>query len=316
MAAHRGRIAALFASALTACHNEPARHLPPAPTPPATAASTAPRPAPPPPAFAVSSSTTHAVTPGVEVTEAVLDRDGAPMTVWLYRPVKPATAHPPLIVIGAAGSPMLWGMPLAESDREEHVPWAERGYVVAAYSIDGAVADQEADAQVIDGVRRFVRAHAGLDNARAALDFAVAQVPALDARRIFAVGHSSASVIALRFGAEDPRVAATVAFAPPVDVEGRLADALDYVERVAPGGRAVIHASSPLTFSAALRAKPVFLFYAEDDSVITTTDVPALFAAMQPAHAASKLVAVPSGDHYDSMIEEGIPAAAAWLAQR
>ena len=238
------------------------------------------------------------------------------MTVWLYRPTKPTAPPPPLIVIGAAGSPMMWGMPLAESDRAEHLPWAERGYVVAAYSIDGAVADQHDGAQVVDAVRRFVRADAGLANARAALDFALAQVPAIDVHRIFAVGHSSASVIALRFGVEEPRVAATVAFAPPVDVEGRLTDQLAFVESVAPGGRAVIHASSPLTFTAALRAKPVFVFYAEDDSVIEVPDVPAFFAAMQPAHAASKLVAVPSGDHYDSMIAEGIPAAAAWLAQR
>lgn len=186
---------------------------------------------------------------------------------------------------------------------------------MVAYSLDGHVADPPDEAAARVAVRAFLRAHAGLDNARAALDFALAREPDLDPDRIFAVGHSSVATLALRVGAEDPRIKATVAFAPVADVARGTAEARDFVASVDPEGPALLRASSPIAFVAALRARPVFLFSAEDDSNVPTADVRALFEAMAPAHPASTLVTVATGDHYASMIA-AIPAAADWLAAR
>jgi fermentation-respiration switch protein FrsA (DUF1100 family) len=94
------------------------------------------------------------------------------------------------------------------------------------------------------------------------------------------------------------------------DVEHHIGETLPMFTAPA---RAILHASSPMSFVAALRAKPVFLFHADDDSTIPAADVQALVDAMKPAHARSTLVTVPSGEHYESMIKDGIPAAARWL---
>lgn len=64
---------------------------------------------------------------------------------------------------------------------------------------------------------------------------------------------------------------------------------------------------------AAFRAKPVFIFHAADDSTVPLADSERLADALKPAGAATKLVVVPTGGHYDSMITQGLPAAMAWL---
>jgi dipeptidyl aminopeptidase/acylaminoacyl peptidase len=265
-------------------------------------------------AVVVKSDATRPVDGGVTLREVVLDRGGAAMSVWIYRPATPAQAKRPVVLIAPAGSPMMWGMALHDGDRPEHLPWVERGYTVVAYSLDGAVPAPPTEATAREGIRQFLRAQAGLDNARAALDFALAHEPGVDPARVFAVGHSSAATLALRVGVEDARVKAVVAFAPGTDVLRHVAQALSTIDAIDPDGRKILGASSPVTFAAALRGKPVFLFHADDDRVVPTADVQGLFDAMRPAHAASKLVTVPTGDHYDSMLHAGIPAAADWLA--
>ena len=114
----------------------------------------------------VTSEKTHELGDGVTVRELVLDRNGVAMTVWIYRPARPApAAGRPVVLIGAAGTPLFWGMALGDGDRAEHLPWAKQGYLVVAYSLDGHVANAEDDAQTRAGVRAFLGARAGLDNA-------------------------------------------------------------------------------------------------------------------------------------------------------
>ena len=260
--------------------------------------------------FSIVSDSTRELEPHVSCRELVLDRRGTPMTLWIYTPTAPPAlaSGRPIVLIAGAGSPLFLGMALADDDRAEHLPWARLGDVVVAYSVDGAVARRDDAAQLEAGIGQFVRAHAGLDDARAALDFTLVNVSGIDPARVIAVGHSSAATLALRAGADDVRIKAVVAMAPITDVDAFLpATTMRAIEKVDPDGPAILHDSSPLVHVAALRAKPVFLFRADDDAGIP--DLHAFATAV-----GATLETVPTGGHYNSMIHDGIPRAAAWVA--
>jgi dienelactone hydrolase len=249
---------------------------------------------------------------GVTVREVTWRRGGVPMTIWVYR--GPAPPGPrPVVVIGAAGSPLVAGMALSPGDRPEHLPWVERGYVVVAYSIDGAVVDGARESQVNDAIRAFARAHAGLDNARAALDFALTHETGLDAKRVFAVGHSSAATLAMRFGAEDPRVTAVVSFCGVSDVVERVGRAnVEAVERLDAWIGRAIRDSSPIAHVAGLRGKALFLFWSTDDDTEPPESLDRFLGALGALDPRSRLERGPFGGHYDAMIETGLGMALDW----
>jgi len=260
--------------------------------------------------YSIVSDSTRELEPHVTCREVVLDRHGAPMTLWIYVPSWPPApaAGRPVVLIAPAGSPLFLGMALAEGDRAEHLPWARRGDMVVAYSVDGAVAKRDDAAQLEAGIGQFLRAHAGLDDARTALDFTLVNVSGIDPARVIAVGHSSAATLALRAGADDVRIKAIVAMAPVADVDAWIPqEAVRAIENIDPAGPAILRDSSPFAHTSALRAKPVFLFRADDDAGIP--DLHAFATAI-----GATVETVPTGGHYDSMIHDGIPRAAAWVA--
>lgn len=260
--------------------------------------------------------TIHELAHGISVREVRLDREGAPMTIWIYRPAASAPERRPVVLIAPAGTPLIWGMKLGDGDRAEHLPWAERGYIVVAYSLDGPVADREDVAAIEVGVRAFVRANAGLDNARAAVELALASEPRADPERVYTVGHSSAATLALRAGAELPVVKAIVAFNAVADVDLHIMPFIDPIKQMDPLAPARLHASSPIAHLAALRGKPVFLFHSTEDAVVPVAESERLAEALEPFTSPSRLLIVPTGDHYHSMIEQGLPAAMPWLDAR
>jgi dipeptidyl aminopeptidase/acylaminoacyl peptidase len=271
----------------------------------------------PPAALTVQSEHASELEGGVHLREVVLDRHGEPMTLWIYRsgPVAPGTKRP-VVLIAPAGTPLCWGMALGEGDRPEHLPWAQKGYLAVAYSLDGHVEDEEKEALVDAAVRRFLRAHAGLDNARAALDWVLTHEPDADASRVFASGHSSAATLALRFAAEDARVKAVVACNGITDVVGHMpADSWAWLESVVPGARRQLRASSPLEHAAQLRKKPVFLFHSVEDTTVPISEAERLMEATKPAHPSSRFAKVPTGDHYDSMLQQGLPMGIEWASR-
>jgi len=222
----------------------------------------------------------------------------------------------PVILIGSAGAPLIWGMRLGEGDRAEHVPWAEHGYLVVAYSLDGAVDNPESDRAIQTGIRAFLRAHAGLDNARRALKVALASEPRADPERVYAVGHSSAATLALRVGVELPEIKAIVAFNPITDVEARIARFRQELRAIDRAAMAILQASSPMAHVVALRTKPVFLFHAMTDETVPVAETARLAQAMKPLAEGSRVMIVATGDHDRSMLEQGLPAAIAWLDAR
>ena len=81
---------------------------------------------------------------------------------------------------------------------------------------------------------------------------------------------------------------------------------------VFPGVMDFVHQSSPQSHVARLNC-PVFLFHARDDSnePFETTET---FAGLLQSNGKTCTFSIAdSGDHYDSMIEEGIPRGIEWI---
>ncbi|HJQ37966.1 MAG TPA: prolyl oligopeptidase family serine peptidase [Thermoanaerobaculia bacterium] len=255
----------------------------------------------------------------------VVHQVSLPGRVWIYLPEKLPTTPLPCIFIAPAGVPPFlgesFGPDLYLQKHPEHLPYVHAGFAVVAYDLDGALANRN-DAtfdEVKAAAQQFKNADAGMTNARHAIDYVVKMVPAIDPRRLYSAGHSSGGRISLLLAESDPRIAACVAYAPVTDVERRVrqnfGDAGRYLEENLNGFRAFLRSSSPLQQRARLTV-PAFVFHAEDDRVIPIADTAAFVKALQKTNPRVTFVRVPSGDHYDSMIEEGVPQAIRWLKER
>jgi dipeptidyl aminopeptidase/acylaminoacyl peptidase len=255
------------------------------------------------------------IQPGVRFREATLQRGTVPMRVWYYEPERPA-GKLPLVLVPPAGSTLYAGMALGEGDRPEHYPYARAGFAVTSFDIDGDVPNlrDAPDAVLLQGARQFRDARAGLDNAKAALDFTLAKVPNLDPNRIYIAGHSSAATLALLVAEHEPRIKACAAFAPVTDVEERLAPVLGQLDRALPGYAEFLHFSSPKTHADRLKC-PVFLFHAEDDRNVPPRQSADFARLLKQTNPHVTLVTTRTGGHYDSMVREGIPRAIAWFGR-
>jgi dienelactone hydrolase len=240
-----------------------------------------------------------------------------PMTLWLYLPTGThAPQSLPCVLIAPAGTRFIHGSVLAEGDRPEHLPYVHAGFAVIAYELSGDVPPTPGGrvryGDLRDPVRAFAAADGGLANARVAIDYALARVPEIDPARLYAAGHNSAAVMALNLSMADSRIRAVAAYAPACDVEKRLASELPILERVIPGTTALAARVSPMQHVEAIKC-PVLLFHADDDSRVATADNVAYYAALTAAGKTVEFRRVSSGDHYQSMIDQGIKAGIAFF---
>lgn len=270
-----------------------------APTAPTTVSSTVE------PSASLCPAGTSEIERGIELRETV--REGR--RLWLYVPCDRAPHA--LVVVPPAGSNLISGMSLSEGDRPEHLPYARAGFAVVSFDIAGAIESDEPEA-FYEAIVAFVRDRAGLLSARTALDWALAEVPSLDSQRIYAAGHSSAATLVLLLGAVEERIRAVAAFAPVTDLETHFAEVLPELEPVFTQIREFVQAISPVRHAQLLAQMPVFLFHGLDDEIASPRESEALFQAMTGRNAHSVHVTT-RGDHYQPMIDEGIPRAIAWL---
>ena len=84
--------------------------------------------------------------------------------------------------------------------------------------------------------------------------------------------------------------------------------------RLLPGVADFAKQSSPLTHVSNVGC-PVFLFHAADDSNTPVADSRRFAELLKANRKTVEYVEVPTGDHYDSMIQQGIPRAIPWLKQ-
>lgn len=230
--------------------------------------------------------------------------------LWIYLPAgQHAPGSLPCILICGAGSTMLEGMSLSEGDVDEHTPYAHAGFAVVAYELDGPGNDAIDDPRAYDA---FKQSRAGLVNARNALEYVLAKVPEVNPKQIYSAGHSSAGTMSLLFAEHEPRLAGCIAFAPCTDVPAFISVRTRLYASSHKGIADFVVQSSPSTHESRLNC-PVFLFHAEDDGNVDVQETREFSSRLSARNPAVTLKIVPTGDHYDSMIEEGIPEAIEWL---
>jgi dienelactone hydrolase len=222
----------------------------------------------------------------------------------------------PCVLVAPAGSNLLSGMDLDEGDYfDETLPYAEAGMVVVSYSIDGPMAEDDDD--VSKGYEAFREAGAGVVNGALALRFAREKLPFVNPAKIVSAGHSSAGTLSLLLAAHLPDLAGSVAYAPACDVAAFHKDLLDepFSGFLLPGARVFVQRASPITHAARIKV-PVFVFGARDDDKVTSEEWRNFARAVTDAGGQAEVKTVASGGHYQSMIDEGIPAGIEWIRSR
>jgi dipeptidyl aminopeptidase/acylaminoacyl peptidase len=249
-------------------------------------------------------------------TGGYYDVPGLGGKIVLYLPAgdhKPQSL--PCILITGAGSNLLSGMPLGDGDSPEHIPYVQAGYAVVAYELDGPAEDRGDPSELKRAYEAFKASRAGLVNARNALQYVLDKVPEVNPAKIFAAGHSSAATHALLFAEHEPRLAGVIAYAPAIDVSERFGPLLRAFALQLPGVVDFVTQSSPQTHRQRLKC-PTFLFHAEDDTNVPIAQTRKFYDELKQQGADVTFVTVATGNHHDSMIHEGIPAAIKWLRQQ
>ena len=234
--------------------------------------------------------------------------------VWVYLPKNaPAKTKLACILIPPAGSRLFHGMTLGEGDQPEHLPWVAAGFAVISFDISGPAPEKlDSDVPLIQAAKTFETARFGVSDGLAALDVALAKYPQIDPARLYVAGHSSAGTLSLQLAAASDRFKGCVAFAPITDVGEHLKAALPELDGALPGFADAIRQASPSSQLDAFRC-PIFLFHAADDTHVSTAAAVAFRDALLAHHKTVEYVAVDTGGHYDSMIQQGMPKAIAWV---
>jgi dipeptidyl aminopeptidase/acylaminoacyl peptidase len=228
---------------------------------------------------------------------------------WIYLPDQAAGDRIPVVLVGPAGSHLVDGMTLGEGDRREHIPYARAGFAVVSFDIPGMATT---DDEFVQAAREFKNGEGGVLNARDALQLALDRFPRLDSNNVFVAGHSSAATLALTLCARLERLRGCVAYAPDVDLIKSRGEIADILEAYIPGERAFLATISPIELVDQIRS-PVMIFNARDDDVVPIAEIDNYAQRAERAHVTVSRVVVARGGHYQSMIDEGIPAGIAWM---
>ena len=221
------------------------------------------------------------------------------------------------VLVAPAGTNLLVGNSLDGEDyHDETLPFAEAGFVTVQYSLDGAVPDLEtaSDGEFSAAYKLFKAAGAGTLNTRCVIEFVKSRLPEVDPARIYTAGHSSAGTVSLLAGEYHPDVAACIAYAPCSDTEAFHADISGAfgVNLLLPGIKEFDRQFSPIGNVQKLKC-PLFVFQARDDSVVEAGETKRFVDQARAHNQQVEYVEVDFGEHYDSMIQQGIPRAVQWL---
>lgn len=253
---------------------------------------------------------------GIIAYKIKLDKADEASNVWIYLPEKPVDKKLPVVLITAAGSYLWNGTGLDQGDQPEHLPYVRKGYAVIAYetpgSLDGVDMQRVEDARLLKAAKDFKYSKAGLNNEQNALNYALDKIPVLDVERIYIAGHSSAATHALLVAANESRIKAAIAYAPATDLEKSLADILEPFDKHIFGFKNFIKESSPNNNISKIKI-PVFIFQAKDDSVVPIENTKTFVSELEKVNSNVTFVIAENGNHYDSMIQQGIPKGIEWL---
>lgn len=244
------------------------------------------------------------------------DHPGFGMRMRIYMPGgEHAPGSLPCVLVAPAGTNLMVGNLIDEgSYHDETLPYATAGMVAVMYSLDGPLLDTAGDEQFRKAYLKFRAAAGGVVNGRNALEYVLENVPEVDSKKIYAAGHSSAANVSLLLAVHEPRISACIAYAPAADVESELADVINdpAAKLLLPKLDDFLKQSNPMTHAARFKC-PVFLFHARDDSNTPFANTEKLANAIRAAGSHVVFAPVDQGNHYESMIQAGIPQAIKWL---
>lgn len=222
------------------------------------------------------------------------------------------------VLVAPAGTNLLVGNSVDGADyHDETLPYAEAGFVVIQYSLDGDIDMEHAtEEQFSEAFREFRMAMAGARNTSLAMRYATEVLEEVDPRRIFVAGHSSAGTVALNSTYFAPGIAGCAAFAPCSDPEAFHADlySVPGLNSIFPGMRGFDRMNSPMANASRIRC-PIFVFQASADGVVDCNETRTFVEKVKKTNRQVKYVEVVGGDHYNSMIQQGIPAAVRWFKE-
>jgi dienelactone hydrolase len=219
----------------------------------------------------------------------------------------------PCVLHTGAGTTLLHGVELeGEGNPPEYIPYVKAGYAVLLYDMDGPLYDDEDFDEMREAYKAFKGSRAGLVNARNAIEYLIAKVPEVNPAQIYASGHSSAATHALLLAEHEPRLAGVIAYAPAVDLPKWFEPRLPILRVMMPGVVDFVTQSSPNTHISRLKC-PTLLFQAEDDSICDIQETRKFADQLRTQGTDVTFIAVPTGDHYEAMINEGLPAGVNWL---
>ena len=244
------------------------------------------------------------------------------MNLRVYMPSgEHAAGSLPLVLVAPAGSPLFIGNHLDDADYHvETLPYAEAGAVVIHYSLDGSVPDLDSasDFQLMHAHTQYRNACSGLVNAKCAIEYALAKIPAVNPQKIITAGHSSAATHAALLAEHESRLAACIAYCPCIDVEKWCQGVVDAVGNSS-GFRGIetfLNKSSPRNFVDKIQC-PVFLFHPLDDSRVDYSESQMFYQRLTEL-GKDVTFSKPDvyGDHYQPMVDVGIPRAIEWLRSK
>lgn len=251
--------------------------------------------------------------PGILFQEIILPTKLGSSKLWVYLPEGQKAKKLPCVIVSPAGSRLFHGMHLGKGDRPEHIPYVRAGFAVVAYEVDGAINDNPTGPDIINAINAYQQAEAGLANARTAVDFISTQLPQVDTHRIYSAGHSSAGTLSLLLAEREPRIAASIAYAPVSNVMNRLGDNfVDSLAKRVPDFRSFIIKTSPYQNLSQV-TRPLFLFHSKEDKNVSILESKRFAEIATKNNIPITFIQANHGNHYDSMIQEGIPNAIKWL---
>ncbi|QDT86758.1 MJ0042-type zinc finger domain-containing protein [Gimesia chilikensis] len=252
------------------------------------------------------------------------DAPASRMKFRVFLPPKGQGEKFPCVIVPPAGSTLLTGMEIDDTvntQNPEHEPYVKAGFAVITFSIDGdlGAGDQTSNAEFIKAHEAFRRSKAGMLNYAQALSLAKSTIPEIDTSNIFLAGHSSAATLSLLFAEHsyqhfwDPdTIKGCLAYAPSVDPQKFFANHLGEIKPLIPDVEEFIRLSSPKEHAQTIQC-PVFLFHARGDQV-TSFVASRQFAEQLKAQGVDvKFVASNGSDHYQTMVDEGVPQGIKWI---
>jgi dienelactone hydrolase len=262
------------------------------------------------------------IEPGVFFGQVELTWDRGPSKLWIYLPsTTPVAKSLPCVFIAPPNGNLIMGgglsddaSQLSNDDRVEHALYVKAGFAVVAYDLELLADDkfEGAEPHMLQQIRHFAECYAGLRDARAALEFALAKIPAIDAMRLFAAGHDTAATEALLFAEHESRLRGCVALAA-ADIPSRMQkESQAQLETLLPGFGNFLERSSPRTHVQHVSA-PVFVFHAEDDESVPFASAKAFVELLHKAGKTVEFDTVKTGGHEQPVFDIGIPHAIAWM---